>query len=503
MSDDTDYLPEDYPDISDSENSGKRYVQQLLTEVASKGASSEDIITSSVYMDNDSRIHWKKRDDTTGSSTISNPVLPYSVFNSKIKTAKDSDKKVFLYLIDLQKDFVDGGAFGVYGGRAMVNEKILPFVKELQEKFGDRLYIRITRDYHPGIGLSSETINPLTKEDLISYKHLGYKHNERGEGWLGHCSFYKEKGGSVDAFPRHCEQGSTGTLLLDVLSKGNGLEILTKEESHPLVMVKGIFPDHDCFAGFPYQTQDDFTKSQLYACTHEHTSTNFKITGGYTIDKLSPEEMIHFNEKITKDIDGLHHVTEEEHLPEIADGDIVIVCGLAGDFCVLNTATNIKKYLKTKDVNAIVYVPQHLTRYPLLPYIALTGRNPLTQDNLKMFGLKPKLMVKIDGNPVGTSIISEEKGDGKLTFKVSDTKEAITIHDPLMDLGWYVSSKPSNVLQHYEISKMLLVDYPIDSTGSAGGVSGSRKQKQRRTKKQKSKRTRKQLRKMNRRTRRH
>jgi nicotinamidase-related amidase len=443
--------------IEDSRASGRRYLQQLLS-VAFSGP--DDIKTSSVELMDDGSLKATGRDGMTIVKADSNgKIVSYETFESMVEKAQN----IYLYLIDLQADFVDGGNFGVYGGGTMI-EDLKIFLENLKDKKKGKLYVRITRDYHPHS-------NVIEK----GYPHFLSKMNSTRNSEKGHCSFYKSEDDHPPAFPIHCEQGEAGTLLHGGLDNAS-----LYPDDKTLVMIKGIYPEHDCFAGFPYQTKEDLSKSQLHACTSEHESSitndvdSKAKTGGYVLKKLSIQDALKFNDQSSNSKSGegsvlefpngdvAEHVSESDHLNGIKAGDVVIVTGLAGDFCVINTASNIKKYLKEIGIAATVFVPQHLTRYPILSGIVFNFKD--TEDIKSQAtsigkSQKPKLLVPKGVFSVGTSLISEFEG-GKNIFYTADTEEEIGSLDST-EYGYYVTDEPLSLLNEYEDGGLVMVDFPV------------------------------------------
>lgn len=103
-----------------------------------------------------------------------------------------------LLIVDLQQDFLPGGALGVTGG-----DTIVPALSEYLRRFQARgLPIYLTRDWHPP----------------------------------NHCSFRPQGG----PWPAHCVAGSPGSLPPDKFHV----------PASAVVIYKGIDPDQDAYSGF-------------------------------------------------------------------------------------------------------------------------------------------------------------------------------------------------------------------------------------------------------------
>ena len=125
--------------------------------------------------------------------------------NSKVN--KESDA---LILVDIQNDFLPGGALEVKGG-----DEIIPLVNEIQNKF-DKIFA--TQDFHPS-------------------HHKSFATNHSGEE-IGNVIEWK--GLSQILWPDHCVQGSKGTEFHSSLDQSRWTDIIQK----------GTNPDIDSYSGF-------------------------------------------------------------------------------------------------------------------------------------------------------------------------------------------------------------------------------------------------------------
>lgn len=120
---------------------------------------------------------------------------------------KESDA---LLLIDIQNDFLPGGALAVAKG-----DQIIPLVNNLQNKF-DKIFV--TQDFHPE-------------------NHKSFAANHSGEE-IGNVIEWK--GLTQILWPVHCVQGSKGTEFHSDLNQNRWDEVIQK----------GTNPDVDSYSGF-------------------------------------------------------------------------------------------------------------------------------------------------------------------------------------------------------------------------------------------------------------
>jgi nicotinamidase-related amidase len=456
-------------EIKQSIETGLNGMRRVLTEKIPGNVDSVE--TKTIQVSKDGEVTYQDRSGVTQSGKIE-WVRTHDTFADDI-TKRSESGRMFLYVIDMQNDFVEGGSFGVQGGK-VVGKKICKFVDEMNRLYGERLHIRVTRDYHP-------PVTPSDRNVMLS---------QRSEGEDGHCSFYQQKGSPAPGFPKHCEQRTPGTLLLDNIHD-KMTEMRNSHRRDVLAMVKGIRTHNDCFAGFPYQTEESFTASQLHGCadehhikmSDEHDKKIYTQTGGHVIEG---HDMLEYNE-VTPDVGVYTHVSPEEHLPGITDDDVVVVTGLAADYCVLNTAANIRDYLKNKGINSPVYVPQQLTRYPLIPYIAIGDGY---EEFIKTDGIhsrKPKIVNpdNLEGSDrkpgVGDSVEFDTSDPTRVTWKGN---EYIITGDPKLTLGFYATADFKKIADSYG-RNMMLVGFPTDETDMV--ARGRKKRKTRKNRKNKKK----------------
>eukprot|EP00672_Neobodo_designis_P018083 CAMPEP_0174854334 /NCGR_PEP_ID=MMETSP1114-20130205/30849_1 /TAXON_ID=312471 /ORGANISM="Neobodo designis, Strain CCAP 1951/1" /LENGTH=281 /DNA_ID=CAMNT_0016089019 /DNA_START=66 /DNA_END=911 /DNA_ORIENTATION=+ len=188
-----------------------------------------------------------------------------------------------LIVVDMQNDFVPGGAFGVAEG-----DQAVPVITTLMAEAhaaGARIFA--TRDYHP----------------------------------VDHCSFNTHGG----PFPPHCVQNADGSKFVTAIGEAI---VATKAG----VVFKGFSKDVDSFGGFAY-ADEDIGKRVTCNAGASHCGTGW--TGGFVL----------FSSTAATDVNAPPDVMAVLSKKSLADavGAVagrVIVVGLALDFCVVDTAIN-------------------------------------------------------------------------------------------------------------------------------------------------------------------
>lgn len=115
-----------------------------------------------------------------------------------------------LIIVDVQNDFLPGGALGVKDG-----DKVIPVINDIQSKF---VHVIATQDFHP-------------------QNHKSFASNHAG----------KQVGEMIDLnglpqmlWPNHCVQGTEGAYFSDLLKKDNWEKVFQK----------GMLPEVDSYSGF-------------------------------------------------------------------------------------------------------------------------------------------------------------------------------------------------------------------------------------------------------------
>lgn len=204
-----------------------------------------------------------------------------------------------LIVVDMQNDFVPcddvnpvGGAFGVAEGGHIVGS-----IVQLMEHFAaSGAMVIATRDYHP----------------------------------YDHCSFHP-----VGPFPRHCVQGSVGSKFYKDI--GECLHELWALKRRAEVVFKGFHEDVDSFGSFEYKEED---LGSRVTCVKEsnrlHGCTLNAWTGSVALKCSNQDEDVDAPPDV---LSVLSRETLKQLLNKVGTKR-VFACGLALDFCVLDTVLN-------------------------------------------------------------------------------------------------------------------------------------------------------------------
>ena len=276
-----------------------------------------------------------------------------------------------LWVIDMQNDFLDIpmqgltgppdfdptktniGSFAVSDGATMVSD-LIQFIKNNAEKFDKIIF---TRDWHPP----------------------------------NHCSF--GDGETIGTFPKHCVWDSLGADLIPKVK-----EIIEYKTEGNKFTIKGTEIEVDILFKGQHENTDSFTAVEWYGpqveppypLKNRELSTCCssidcrKDTGGRKLKPLHisksldqmVDSVIKNNPKIKGD-DRYNIFEDNYELPEPSkDGEIYVV-GLAGEFCVKDTAIMLAIKFGKNKVNVI----QDLTRYVFVPAFLPFQRRYLTNPN--------------------------------------------------------------------------------------------------------------------------
>ena len=193
--------------------------------------------------------------------------------------------------IDLQYDFLPGGAFGVPEG----DDTLKPFANLLSAGAAAGATMIVSRDYHP--------------------------HD--------HASFNTQGG----PFPPHCLQGSRGSRLAASIAKS----MTAAKKAHPDtvdVVFKGWHRHVDSFGAFPYPEQ--MAQGRLVHRQPQPHCSYLSWTGAATLCCSALDEDINAPPDV---------LAAEERTPlaeRLGKRRNVYICGLALDFCVVDSALTAK-----------------------------------------------------------------------------------------------------------------------------------------------------------------
>lgn len=249
-------------------------------------------------------------------------------------TSSGFKKGDLLMVVDMQNDFVpekyapDGGRFGVAEGEqaAVVINKLI------QKATSAGACIVATRDYHP----------------------------------KRHCSFHTNGG----PFPPHCVQGTKGSHFFPPIE--NELEKARKGGADVSVVFKGFADVVDSFGGFIYSESYFGDRSlgteapaRCYGCSTRDWTGSFTLECSNLEEDLNaPPDVMSVLTRVT-----LADLFKAKKLRRI------FCCGLAMDFCVLDSAVNAGSLGLAPDG---VFLVADATRAAHIPGVGTFGSGFLT-----------------------------------------------------------------------------------------------------------------------------
>jgi len=316
------------------------------------------------------------------------PLKTFLTNATDIQTLLDNntDKRICLWVIDMQNDFIDAP----FNDTTLFNKdnyknaidvgqgiKLLPNTfKKVEAR--DWKTVDFNKKNESNINNGRFAINEGIQcvDDVIHYIDLlNTKYNDRlekvifsrdihttdKENDINHCSFkIKDEEGFIDGigFPAHCVNGTAGCKLHSSIKKA--CEELGNKS---LVVMKGCSERYDSFGAFPY----DCNKGKEYSNIRQHNGCEHKCSNDReSIDKntgsfvLKPKEW--YEKKVNLNTNERTKIKDEIDKLSERNDMIHLVCGLAGDYCVRDTAIN----LKFAYPNSIVAVIADATRYAAL-----------------------------------------------------------------------------------------------------------------------------------------
>jgi nicotinamidase-related amidase len=257
-----------------------------------------------------------------------------------------------------------------------------------------------------------------------------------------HCS-YKSQGG---IFPDHCQMNSSGAAIHDGFKLP---EYIDDTSGKVQVIFKGMDRNVDSFGASKYHAGDAHAASrQVGSCCTEvggpGSSGCSDLTGGFYMEGAPNTHTFHDtpfsgkydwykkreNFKPFQVADLLNGQTSGEHN--------VYIVGLAGDWCVRDTAYNIGKLGAVNGVKINVYVVQEFVRYAFVPVWAVA-----TTDLAKLQSTQPEKSLvdyafKFDPFPKWRQLLRNE-----LT---SITNANLKVGGPI----FHFITDPKDILQNYK-----------------------------------------------------
>ena len=268
-----------------------------------------------------------------------------------------------LLVIDMQKDFIPNGLgkkwaspFSVFEGQHIVS----PIVQLIKTFNDNNKTVVLTRDYHP--------------ED-----HVSFGRNNK---------YNKKYPGSTATFPTHCVQGTPGAEIIKDITNVCIDDGGTKRKNVHIVF-KGYRSSVDSYGALPYHSDEDIRGTSL--CHNSNGCDNigniFDFTGAVEL-KCSGYEKIHkfkgtglagldpnkggdpeahiIGQNINSPPDYPQPLSSSVYLHDIIHNAIqtnnIYICGLAFDYCVLDSARNLAIYLNKKGLEKNIYVMLDLSR---------------------------------------------------------------------------------------------------------------------------------------------
>jgi nicotinamidase-related amidase len=284
-----------------------------------------------------------------------NDPLKKVLSTGRFTISNTDDNKSSLMVIDMQNDFIlssigkPPGRFSVSNGLSITGP-LSTFINNNAKKFTKIIF---TRDTHP----------------------------------INHCSFKK--------FPTHCVANHSGAALHPSMKE---FKIL----NNACVIFKGCNDDTDSFGAVDYKQNDIYSgERQVGTCTFNHSHTggkylnhgtrehafedyplnniaHYKTAEANLTQDMCPESTtLNINNNLGNDFKVEDLLTDENNNKQISGKHTVYIVGLAGDYCVKDTAINIANKLtngKLGNVIVNIRIIQEFVRYPMLPLQFVGGK---------------------------------------------------------------------------------------------------------------------------------
>jgi nicotinamidase-related amidase len=314
----------------------------------------------------------------------------------KLNEIPSDGKKRVLYVIDMQNDFIDEPSPELTGVPVIDEDgNILGHIGAFSVNNGGKILLNGINGEPGLIAFLDNNINNFEK--IIFSRDL---HDPN------HCSF-----GTVGGtFPPHCVIGTYGSGFHPALNKwlSQKKELFGKKID---IIFKGMHPNKDSFGAEAYagdignkrQIGNKCCGSTMFDSKHSESCSESIDTGSYI---LSSDSKI---DPLGNDMGG---TTWEKIKSNFVKYDApkageYYVCGLAGDFCVRDTALN----LKDNHNKSSVYVLHDFTRNAFVPLSVPLMSSVLSTDRYGE-GLNVSHLEKNDTGKLAP-IMAEEGEEGK------------------------------------------------------------------------------------------
>jgi nicotinamidase-related amidase len=319
-------------------------------------------------------------------------------------------RKSVLYVIDMQNDFMDIPLEGLTG---------LHVPEHITGKPNTHIGAFAVNN---GTSFISDLINHLN-QNVNKYEKVVFSRDFHDKD---HCSF--APGGT---FPPHCTIGSFGSgFHADIKEWLNKNYNEGKWKNKIDIVFKGMHPNYDSFTAVSNNAHQE--KRQIGdKCCGSSTSkkdpslcSKNAILGAMVLKSDTDFDPIADN--LFKDTDGTWESIEKYYEPYIVpEGNHYYVCGLAGDFCVRDTAFGLKDMGKNVDVlhdftrNAFV---------PLSVPLKTTTYNPNER-----YGSLPLEATHLNGTSLSNAVYNTDSEKGfqhyVFQFEPPSTYKILNIED--------------------------------------------------------------------------
>jgi nicotinamidase-related amidase len=360
--------------------------------------------------------------------------------HNNVKNIQDllnsSDKNICLWVIDMQNDFIDAP----FQDTTLFNKDEEGVIRLTHNNQPDGIFIgKLKSNPYKKVEIRSEDSfkNPESQintgrfavnegiqcvDDVIRYIDLltsdEYKdrlkkvifsrdiHTTDEKNNANHCSFKSKSDiGFIDGigFPAHCVNGTAGCQLNSEIKKA--CQDLDKKflvddkddkDDKTLVVMKGCSKDYDSFGAFPY----DCEKGKKYSNKRQHNGCEHTCDSKNSIDKNTGSYVLDKKEQFNLSVDlNTERETIKEKIDSIGGANMIhLVCGLAGDYCVRDTAINLKFAYPESTVAVIADATRYAALYDsiIVPDFIMEGlkREEFLENTLHLKSFKDSIASK-------------------------------------------------------------------------------------------------------------